>query len=542
MVKQGSNLSSLMKFHRRHSFPALILILAAVLGAVGARGADKQPPNILFAVADDWSVQAGAYGTPWIKTPAFDRVAREGILFTHAYTPTAKCAPSRSCIITGRNPWQLKEAANHVCYFPQEFKSWAEALTEHGWFVGYTQKGWAPGVAVDANGKPRLLTGILFNEHKAPPPTPDIANNDYAANFAAFLDAAPKGKPWCFWYGGAEPHRTYEYGSGVAKGGKKVTDIDRVPSIWPDNETVRNDMLDYAFEVEHFDRHLGRMLAELEKRGLLANTLVMVTSDNGMPFPRSKGNTGELPNHLPLAAMWANGIAHPGRTVDDYVSFVDFAPTIIEAAGLQWAETGMAPATGHSLSDIFRSEKAGVVNPARDHVIIGRERNDVGRPHDEGYPVRGIIKGDFVYLQNFEPSRWPAGNPETGYLDCDGSPTKTFILEAHRKDPRDIYWARCFGMRPSEEFYDLKHDRDCLNNLAQTAQSTSVESEMREQLLSELKAQADPRVNGQGAMFDRYPFAIKADAGFYERFMAGEKLPAAWVNPTDFEKGPVPVK
>ena len=111
-----------------------------------------------------------------------------------------------------------------------------------------------------------------------------------------------------------------------------------------------------------------------------------------------------------------------------------------------------------------------MVNPARDHVIIGRERNDVGRPHDEGYPVRGIIKGDFVYLQNFEPSRWPAGNPETGYLDCDGSPTKTFILEAHRKNPQDIYWARCFGMRPSEEFYDLKHDRDCLNNLAQTAQ------------------------------------------------------------------------
>jgi arylsulfatase A-like enzyme len=531
-----------MKLRRRHRFLGLVLIFTAALSALDLRGADKQPPNILFAVADDWSVHAGAYGTPWIKTPAFDRVAREGILFTHAYTPTAKCAPSRSCIITGRNPWQLKEAANHVCYFPLEFKSWAEALTEHGWFVGYTQKGWAPGVAVDANGKPRLLTGITFNAHRLTPPTPDIASNDYAANFAAFLDAAPKGKPWCFWYGGAEPHRTYEYGSGVAKGGKKVTDIDRVPGIWPDNEIIRNDMLDYAFEVEHFDKHLGLMLAELEKRGLLANTLVMVTSDNGMPFPRSKGNTGELPNHLPLAAMWADGIAHPGRTVDDFVSFVDFAPTIIEVAGLEWSATGMAPATGRSLTEIFRSEKAGVVNPARDHVIIGRERNDVGRPHDEGYPVRGIIKGDFVYLQNFEPSRWPAGNPETGYLDCDGSPTKTFILEAHRKDPQDIFWARCFGMRPSEEFYDLKHDRDCLNNLAQTAQSTSTQSEMREQLLSELKAQADPRVNGQGAMFDRYPFAIKADAGFYERYMAGEKLPAGWVNPTDFEKGPVPVK
>jgi arylsulfatase A-like enzyme len=526
-------------------FPIAFRLLATVAAGLAAtmcslHGAEKTPPNILMAVADDWSPHGGAYGTSWVKTPAFDRVAREGILFTHAYTPSAKCAPSRACIITGRNPWQLKEAANHICYFPQEFKSYSEALTEHGWFVGFTMKGWAPGVALNAQGKPRLLTGIPFNQFKAPPPTPDISNNDYAANFAAFLDTSPAGKPWCFWYGSVEPHRAYEYGSGVAKGGKKTADIDRIPGCWPDNETVRNDLLDYAFEVEHFDRHLGRMLAELEKRGLLANTLIIVTSDNGMPFPRAKGNTGELPNHIPLAAMWADGIPHPGRKVDDFVSFVDIAPTLIGVAGLEWSATGMAPATGHSLADIFQSEKSGIVNPARDHVLVGRERNDIGRPHDEGYPVRGIIKAGYVYLQNFEPSRWPAGNPETGYLDCDGSPTKTFILEAHRKDPNDIYWARCFGFRPSEEFYDLKNDPDCLKNLALEAQSTSMESEMREQLLSELRAQADPRVNGQGAVFDKYAHANKDNLGFYERFMAGEKMATKWVNPTDYERNPIP--
>ena len=515
-----------------------LLVLSTLLLAPPAtlNAADAPRPNILFALADDWGAQAGAYGTQWVKTPAFDRVARQGILFTHAYTPSAKCAPSRACILTGRNPWQLKEAANHICYFPLEFKSWGEALTEHGWFVGYTQKGWAPGEARDAEGKPRLLTGLAFNARKEKPPTPDISNNDYAANFAGFLDAAPPGKPWCFWYGSVEPHRAYEYGSGVAKGGKKLTDIDRVPACWPDNEIVRNDLLDYAFEVEHFDRHLGRMLAELEKRGLLENTLVIVSSDNGMPFPRGKGNTGELPNHIPLAVMWPRGVTRPGRTVDDFVSFVDVAPTLIEVAGLEWPATGMAPPTGRSLVEIFRSEKSGIVNPARDHVLIGRERNDVGRPHDEGYPVRGIIKGNFVYLQNFEPTRWPAGNPETGYLDCDGSPTKTFILDAHRKNPGDIFWARCFGMRPSEEFYDKAHDPDCLTNLALSPQSTSLQSGLREQLLTELRAQDDPRVNGQGAAFDRYLHASPGHVGFYERFMAGEKMNTQWVNPTDFEK------
>jgi arylsulfatase A-like enzyme len=499
-------------------------------------GASPTPPNILFALADDWGVHAGAYGTKWVQTPNFDRVAREGLLFTHAYTPSAKCAPSRACIITGRNPWQLKEAANHICYFPQEFKSWGEALTEHGWFVGFTQKGWGPGEAKDADGKARLLTGIAFNQHKAPPPTTGISNNDYAANFADFLDAAPAGKPWCFWYGSVEPHRGYEYGSGVAKGGKKLTDIDHVPGCWPDNETVRNDMLDYAYEIEHFDRHLGRMLAELEKRGQLANTLIIVTSDNGMPFPRSKGNSGEMPNHLPFAVMWPSHIARPGRTVDDYISFVDIAPTLMEVAGLEWSATGMAPTVGHSLNNLFRSEKSGMVDAARDHVLIGRERNDIGRPHDEGYPIRGIIKGGYVYLENFEPTRWPAGNPETGYLDCDGSPTKTFILEAHRKDAKDVFWQRCFGLRPGEEFYDLAHDPDCLNNLALTPQSNSVQSSLREQLLTELRSQADPRMNGQGAVFDQYLHSNKANAGFYERFMAGEKIAAPWVNATDFEK------
>jgi arylsulfatase A-like enzyme len=514
---------------------AFLLLLCMFLGASAA---DKRP-NILFAIADDWGAHAGAYGTPWIATPSFDRVAREGVLFKRAYTPMAKCAPSRACIVTGRNTWQLKEAANHICYFPTEFKSWGEALTEHGWFVGMTNKGWAPGVANDVTGKPRLLTGKPFNARKAVPPTKDMSNNDYAANFADFLDAAPKGTPWCFWYGCAEPHRPYEFGSGVAKGGKKLTDIDRVPECWPDNDTVRNDMLDYAFEVEHYDRHLGLMLAELEKRGLLANTLVIVTSDHGMPFPRSKGNAYELANHVPLAAMWPAGIAKPGRIVEDFVSFVDLAPTFIEVAQLKWADTGMAPTPGRSLTDIFRSEKSGQINPARDHVLIGKERTDIGRPHDWGYPTRGIIKDGWLYLQNFEPARWPAGNPETGYLDCDGGATKSFILDAHRADPADIHWALAFGLRPGEELYHLPEDPDAIHNLAGKPSGAAIQSALHEQMFAELRQQGDPRMEGKGSIFDEYLHASPGHVGFYERFMRGEKLNTGWVSPTDFEKQPV---
>lgn len=523
----------------RPIFPALLVLLAGS-AVVAAAPPEAKRPNILFAIADDWGPHASAYGTPWIKTPHFDRVAREGLLFNNVYTPNAKCAPSRACILTGRNSWQLKEAANHICYFPVEFKGWGEALAEHGWNVGFTMKGWGPGIANDANGKPRLMTGVAYNKRKAAPPTPEISNNDYAANFDDFLDKAPADKPWAFWYGAIEPHRGYEFGSGVKKGGKKLSDIDHVPAYWPDNDVVRNDMLDYAFEAEHFDRHLGRMLASLEKRGLLDNTLIIVTADHGMPFPRSKGNGNVMANHVPFAAMWKTGIRSPGRKIDDFVSFIDLAPTFIELAGLKWNDTGMAESPGRSLTEIFYSDKSGQVIAERDHVLIGKERTDVGRPHDWGYPIRGILKKGVFLVENFEPTRWPGGNPETGYMDCDAGATKSFILDAHRKDPKDPYWALCFGLRPELELYDTTKDPDFVTNVATRSDAAPVLNQLRDQLHTELKRQGDPRMEGKGYLFDQYEHASKGNVGFYEKFMRGENVKAGWISPTDIEKGPLP--
>jgi len=509
---------------------ALLLLLNPLLP--DARSA---PPNILFAIADDWGAHAGCYGTPWVKTPHFDRVAKSGVLFHNAFTPNAKCAPSRACILTGRNPWQLKAAANHICFFPPEFKSWPETLAQHGWSVGFTAKGWGPGIALDFSGKPRNLTGKPWNDSKKTAPTSGISNIDYAANFDRFLDAAPTDKPWCFWYGGLEPHRGYEYGSGIAKGGKRLTDIPRVPSFWPDNETVRNDILDYALEAEHFDTHLGKMLDTLQRRDLLKNTLVIVTSDHGMPFPRSKGNTNPTANHVPLAMMWTGGDLKASRSVDDFVSFIDLAPTLLDYAEIPHSESGMASFTGKTLRPLLESTQSGQIDPKRDHVLIGRERNDVGRPEDAGYPVRGILTQTHCYLENIEPSRWPAGNPETGYLDTDASPTKTVILEAHRKDRDDPFWKLCFGHRPNRELFHRPSDPDGVKNLADEPGQQTTLSELSHRLHKTLVEQEDPRESGRGREFDAYPHANQGHAGFYERFLRGERIKAGWVNESDFE-------
>jgi arylsulfatase A-like enzyme len=500
---------------------ALLLVPLATLDAAdGLKPVTK--PNILFAIADDWSYgHAGAYGCKWIKTPALDRVARDGILFTQAYTPNGKCSPSRACIITGRNPWQLKAAANHVPYFPPEFKAYPEVLGEHGYFVGLTGKGWAPGIATNAAGQKRQMTGKPFDARKFPTRiAKGMSPADYAGNFNDFLDAAPKDQPWSFWYGGHEPHRAYEYGAGVAKGGKKTSDIERVPACWPDTEEVRNDMLDYAFEVENFDLHLGRMLAELEQRGLLINTLVVVTSDNGMPFSHCKGYAYNNSDHLPLAIMWPQGIAKLGRVVDDYVSFIDFAPTFLEVAGVEPSASGMAAISGRSLTEIFKSEKSGRVIPQRDHVLLAKERTDVGRPNDEGYPIRGIAKDGMLYLHNFETNRGPGGLAETGYRDTDDSPTKTAVLATEKQPGLKHYFEASFGKLPADQLFDLRRDPDCMTNLAATVSFTA----LQKQLFDELKQQGDPRLLGNGRVYDEYPYGNPSARNFYDRVMRGDKI------------------
>lgn len=532
---------SIIQKIRQKDIGFLRLIIPALLGGLvlfsSCKKVEKKKPNILFAIMDDASFpHMGAYGTQWVQTPAFDFVAQEGLLFMNAYTPNAKCAPSRAAILTGRNSWQLEEAANHSPDFPAKFTTFMEQLIQSGYHGGFTAKGWAPGNPGMINGKKRELTGTAYNNFTTTAPTSQINGNDYARNFADFLDHRNQDEPFVFWYGSTEPHRAYEFQSGLTKGNKSLDDISEIPPFWPDSDTVKADLLDYAYEIEYFDKHLQMMIEELEKRGELDNTLIVVTADNGMPFPRIKGQEYEYSNHLPLAMMWKEGIANPGRKIEDFISFIDFAPTFLEIAGVPEKEIEMAPITGKSLLAIFNSEQSGQIDPDRNHVLIGKERHDVGRPDDHGYPIRGIVAKEYSYLHNFETSRWPAGNPETGYLNTDGSPTKTEILNDRRSNGYSRFWNLSFGKRPEEELYKRISDPYAMENLALHSEYQRIKGQLKDQLFLELKEQNDPRMFGNGEVFDQYPYYGKASKDFYNRFMNGEELNAGWVNKSDFEK------
>ena len=476
-------------------------------------------PNILFIIADDASFEHfGVNGCTWVNTPNIDKLAEDGINFTAAYTPNPKCGPSRSVLITGQNPWQLGAAINHNAILDKKFKTYAEALGEHGYNTGYTGKGWRPG---DAQG--RKLLGKVYNKHKSPKRlTERISATDYTKNFEQFLNDTDSSKPFAFWLGCNEPHRAYEFKSGV-KHGKTLASIPEVPKYWPDTEEVRHDMLDYALEVEHFDGHVGRCISALEEKGLLENTLIIVTSDNGMPFPRVKGHPYHNAAHMPFFAMWKNGIKNPGRTSSQLVSFIDIAPTFMEMAGISQKESGILPGPGRSLLEIFQGSQDMAAIPERETVLMGRERNDVGRPHDLGYPVRAIRKGKLFYIHNFKPTRWPSSNPSTGFKDTDPSPTLSAVVEAGENSP---YWKLSLAKRKADELYDVIADPDCITDLSEKPEYAEQMKSLKNELFIKLTQQEDLRMGPNGDWYDSQnnPYANEEEQHFYEKVHAGSNI------------------
>ncbi|SKA80956.1 Arylsulfatase A [Prosthecobacter debontii] len=475
---------------------SLLALTAPILSA-----AEASRPNVLFIIFDDWGWRdAGAYGSTWVKTPNFDRIAKEGILFKNAYTSNPKCSPCRASILTGRNTWQLEEASCHNGLFPAKFAVYPDLIEASGYSIGLTGKGWGPG-DFKHSGRVNNPAGPSFDEHKIVPPAKGIGQNDYSKNFDAFLTQRDKGKPFCFWMGFQEPHRAYELDSGVRLG-KKLEEV-VVPPYFPDTSIVRGDLADYAVEVEYADAHIGRAIEALEKAGALDNTLIVVTSDHGMPFPYVKGQIHEDGFHLPLAMRWGQGIK-AGRVVEDFINVRDFAPTFMELAGLKPHEQ----MTGKSLLGILKSDQSGFIEN-REVMLAGKERHDLGRPNDWGYPVRAIRTKDYLYVHNFNPERWPAGNPETDYGNCDPSPTKELL-----KALGGTYYDMSFGKRPADELYDLKSDPEGVINLANDLAHAPVMNELREKMMTMLKEEGDPRALGNGAIFDTYKYLASRKKGY----------------------------
>ena len=506
-------------------------------------------PNIVFAFADDWGRYASAYAAheapgslnELIDTPNFDRIAAEGALFLNALVPAPSCTPCRSSILAGQYFWQTGLGAilqgavwdESIPTFPLELEA------RGGYFIGYQYKVWSPGRTMNAPiGATRTRyqpAGGNFNQfsHWVSAHAREMGieaakralYDETRQNLRAFLAARPDDRPFCYWWGPTNTHRTWERGSGKALWGIEPDDLEgRLPAFLPDVHDIREDAADYLGECLAVDAGLGILCEELAAAGELDNTLLAVSGDHGIPgMPRAKCNLYDIGCEVALAVRWPGRVA-PGRVVDDFVNLMDLGPTFCEAGGIGIPAT----MTAKSLMPVLEAAGSGRIDPARDHVVTGRERHVAfARQGHLPYPQRSLRTRDFIYIVNFEPDRWPMGDPRglddpgieppdyeslatntfVAYADLDASPTKAWMI--HHREDLDVepLYQLAFGKRPREELYDLDEDPHYLHNVAAHPAYANVRGQMEARLLAILEQQSDPRLMEQPCRYEFEPYA-----------------------------------
>jgi len=484
-----------------------LLLASLAMAASGVSAAEK--PNILFCISDDQSyAHAGANGDPLVKTPAFDRVARQGVRFKWAFCDAPSCGPSRSAILTGQHIWRLEEAGNIHSTLPAKFNTYTELLQEAGYAIGFTGKGWSPG-RLEPGGRTANPAGAEFNRRRVRPPFRGITDRDYAGNFDEFLGQVSEDQPFCFWLGTFEPHRGYEEGAG-RRTGKDPSKVN-VPPIFPDHPVVRDDLLDYFVEIEHFDKMVARAIETLEKTGQLDNTIVVVTSDHGMPFPRAKASLYDAGTHVPLAIRWPEGITKAGRAHEGLVNLSALAPTFLIAAGLQVPGTMTGGDLMYVLSNAGKPSQRTYEDTSA--AFIAMERHDGCRKGGKGYPCRAVRTREYLYIRNYEPGRWPAGDPDRKFCardipfgEVDSSPTKTLLMNNRDKPGFRRFHDLAFAKRPAEELYLVGKDPGQLVNLADDVEYAEVRKKLSARLQERLVRTKDPRALGLDAPWDHYPY------------------------------------
>ncbi|MEM9015995.1 MAG: sulfatase-like hydrolase/transferase [Verrucomicrobiota bacterium] len=439
--------------------------------------APSDAPNIVVIMADDWSwPHASILGNPTVRTPNFDRIAKEGVLFENAFTPVPSCTPSRHVTATGQAPWRLGQGINLGSSLQKDIPVYPDRLRAAGYLTGYSRKGTGPSKHLHRGNDP---FGKRFDQ------------------FSSFLEERKEGQPFAYFYGAGEPHRPFSWQASLTS--NLELDSIRVPPFLPDNETTQTDLGDYFLKVEQLDRFAGEILNALEEAGELEDTIVVMTSDNGMAFPRAKATLYDAGCRIPLAIRWGERIPG-GRRIEDFVTLADLAPSFLEAAELAVPDTMV----GQSLLPTLLSDEEGSTLASRDHVVLGMEQ------HVYPNPSRAIRTKDYLYIRNFAPEAWPTGkvgkSPQKFDFKATPWPTVPGAF-SHNIDPGPTkQWMRLhdssvnslsFGKRPAEELYDLRSDPDQITNLLaerNTPEETaSIRRELSNRLTNELRAQGDPR-------------------------------------------------
>lgn len=419
----------------------LLLLGASAFAQPSAVGPTK--PNIVFIIGDDISAEDfGCYGNPRIRTPNLDRLAAESLRFTNGYLAISSCSPSRCAFLTGRYPHNLETAGELHGVLPPGVAMFPQLLREAGYYSAQAGK-------THFGDKWNELTGPAVAGFAVGGEGKEAAGPGGESQWVARLRDRPKDKPFFLWLASHDAHRPW--GDNLFSGINRPADV-RVPPYLVDTPETRADLAHYYDEITRFDHHIGEVMRELKRQGVWNNTIVIVTSDNGRPFPHSKTQLYEDGIKMPLIVRWPQAGLQARQTAA-LASAIDVAATVLELAGVPKAPTMQ----GVSLVPVMKDPRATV----RDYVFA--EHNW----HNFMAHVRLLRTGSLVYVRN----AWP-DLPLTGKRDDPSSEALAAARAAGRITPlqENIF----IFPRPAEELYDLATDPTQARNLIGTADAAQV--------------------------------------------------------------------
>ena len=423
--------------------------------------AKKQKPNIVWIMAEDISTELSCYGHPAVKTPNIDRLASQGVRYTHAYTTAPSCTPSRNAMMTGvyQTRTDTQDQRRGGVELPEGIKPITHLLKEAGYYnalgCGYSEK-------TDLN----FTTDPLF----------DGSDWQYRK----------KGQPFF-----AQITLPITHRQSADKGWKPVRDqsphpVDpdqvELPPYFPDHPVCREDWAMYLDAMEKMDAQVGEILDLLEKEGIADNTVVIFIGDNGRCHLRGKCWLYDPGIHVPLIIRWPGHLK--GGAVDhDMISMIDISATVLDLAGARLPEY----LDGHP---VF-----GPHSKKRDHIFAGRDLINEVMDH-----MRCVRSRRYKYIRNY--------NPENGYYEC-------YYVQQHRPmwpvinrlhDQGKLTKAQQLIVtwpKPNEELYDLQNDPHEINNLANSSEYRDVLKKLRSLLDGWIEE------TGDTGLAQMHPFQMK---------------------------------
>ena len=407
-----------------------------------------QKPNILWITCEDQMPSLGSFGDPVAKTPNLDKLASEGVRFTNTFSTAGVCAPSRATLITGMyqnsigtlhmrtlGASEFRPVPSYSAVIPEYVKCYSEYLRENGYYCTNNSK----------------------QDYQFIPP---VTAWDESSNKAHWKNRN-KDQPFFAIF-----NITICHESGMWRNKDHPLRVDPadvvVPPYYPDNEVVRKELARNYSNLYEMDSIAGSFIKELEDEGLLENTIIFFYSDHGGPLPRQKREIYDTGLKVPMIIRFPNK-QMAGEVVDELVSFVDFAPTLLSLSNIKIPD--------HLQGQPFLGKEQ---TPPRKYIYAARDRLD-----DEYDMVRGIRDKRFKFFRNYQTEK-PYIMDIEYRMQMD---LMNELIRAHEagelNEAQELWFAQS---KPEEELYDLEVDPHELNNLIDNPEYKEKADELRTEL------------------------------------------------------------